>query len=92
MPYCRNCGHEVRGGIKACPECVKNRVIIVPQDQRIPTEDVGKSIRAVLLGLLVVVGALAASCGGGSGKMLDIADIGWTENTAIAGLTKILLE
>jgi glycine betaine/proline transport system substrate-binding protein len=32
-------------------------------------------------------------CGGGdSGKTLDIADIGRTENTAISGLTKVLLE
>lgn len=36
---------------------------------------------------------LAIGCGGGDGtKTLDIADIGWTENTAIANLTKVLLE
>jgi glycine betaine/proline transport system substrate-binding protein len=46
-----------------------------------------------LLGLLLVVGTLATGCGGGgSGKALAIADIGWTENTAIAGLTVVLLE
>jgi glycine betaine/proline transport system substrate-binding protein len=45
--------------------------------------------------LLVVGALLTAGCGGGGcdgGKMLDIADIGWTENTAISGLTKVLLE
>lgn len=50
-------------------------------------------MKAAFLGLLLVVGALATGCGGGdSGKTLDIADIGWTENTAIAQLTKVLLE
>jgi len=39
------------------------------------------------------VATLAIGCGGGDGtKTLDIADIGWTENTAIANLTKVLLE
>src|SRR5215203_2435127 len=48
---------------------------------------------ALFLGLLLAVVTLTAGCGGGdSGKTLDIADVGWTENTAIAGLTKILLE
>ena len=46
-----------------------------------------------LFGLLLVVGTLATGCGGGeSGKTLALADIGWTENTAISGLTKVLLE
>jgi glycine betaine/proline transport system substrate-binding protein len=48
------------------------------------------------LSFLLVVGALlTAGCGGGGGdggKTLDIADIGWTENTAISGLTRVLLE
>jgi glycine betaine/proline transport system substrate-binding protein len=38
---------------------------------------------------------LMAGCsggGGGSDKTLTIADIGWTENTAVSGLTKVLLE
>jgi hypothetical protein len=43
-------------------------------------------MRATLLPalfFLLVVGALlTAGCGGGD-KTLDIADIGWTENTAI---------
>src|SRR5215218_3054363 len=48
---------------------------------------------ALFLGLLLAVVTLTAGCGGGdSGKTLDIADIGWTENTAISGLTKVLLE
>jgi glycine betaine/proline transport system substrate-binding protein len=49
---------------------------------------------AFFLGLLLIVGTLATSCGGSSSsaKKLDIADIGWTENTAIANLTKVLLE
>ncbi len=44
--------------------------------------------------LLAVVALLAAGCGGGDdgGKTLEIADIGWTENTAISALTKVLLE
>jgi len=44
--------------------------------------------------LLIILGILTTSgCGGGaSARTLDIADIGWTENTAIAQLTKVLLE
>ena len=44
--------------------------------------------------LLIIVGLLAPGCGGAgnSGKTLTVADIGWTENTAIAHLTKVLLE
>ena len=44
--------------------------------------------------LLLIVGTLATGCGGDgdSAKTLGIADIGWTENTAIAHLTKVLLE
>jgi len=44
--------------------------------------------------LLVILGILTSGCGGSgaSGRTLDIADIGWTENTAIAQLTKVLLE
>ena len=53
-------------------------------------------MRAPFLGLfLTVLVSLLIGCGGGSsgsGKTLDIADIGWTENTAIAHLTKVLLE
>jgi glycine betaine/proline transport system substrate-binding protein len=60
-------------------------------------ESANKLVKAAFfLGLLlvVVVGTLATGCGGdgGSGKKLDVADIGWTENTAIANLTKVLLE
>jgi glycine betaine/proline transport system substrate-binding protein len=44
--------------------------------------------------LLIILAILASGCGGSgvSGRTLDIADIGWTENTAIAQLTKVLLE
>ena len=50
-------------------------------------------MKAAFLGLLLLlVGTLATGCGGDSAKTLDIADIGWTENTAIAHLTKVLLE
>jgi len=54
----------------------------------------GRLIKARLLGLLLIMSILAAGCGGGggSGKTLDIADIGWTENTAVSELTKVLLE
>jgi glycine betaine/proline transport system substrate-binding protein len=45
------------------------------------------------LGLLVVLWIMVGCGGSGAnGKKLDIADIGWTENTAIANLTKVLLE
>ena len=53
-------------------------------------------MRAAFLGLfLTVLVTLLTGCGvgsGGSTKTLDIADVGWTENTAIAQLTKVLLE
>jgi glycine betaine/proline transport system substrate-binding protein len=50
-------------------------------------------MKAVFLGLLLAAGTLATGCGGGpSGNTLDVADIGWTENTAIAQATKVLLE
>jgi glycine betaine/proline transport system substrate-binding protein len=50
-------------------------------------------MKAALLSFLLAAGSPAMGCGGGaSGKTLDIADIGWTENTAIAHLTKVLLE
>ncbi len=59
-------------------------------------KDAGKLMRAAFLGLLLILGFFATGCGGASGgdggKMLTIADIGWTENTAIAQLTKVLLE
>jgi glycine betaine/proline transport system substrate-binding protein len=44
--------------------------------------------------LLIILVILTTGCGGGDigGKTLDVADIGWTENTAIAQLTKVLLE
>ncbi len=38
-------------------------------------------------------GSFSTGCGSGAnGKTLDIADIGWPENTAIAQTTKVLLE
>ena len=51
-------------------------------------------MKGAFLGLLFIVGILATSCSGGAdgGETLDLADIGWTENTAIAHLTKVLLE
>ena len=53
-------------------------------------------MKATLLGLFfIIAGTLATGCGGGgadSSRTLTIADIGWTENTAIAQLTKVLLE
>jgi glycine betaine/proline transport system substrate-binding protein len=58
----------------------------------------GRFMRALLLPrlffLLVLSTLLAAGCGGGGGggETLEIADIGWTENTAISTLTKVLLE
>src|SRR3954454_1635319 len=51
-------------------------------------------MRTTLFGLLlIVVGALASGCGGdNSSRTLNIADIGWTENSAVSALTKVLLE
>ena len=48
-------------------------------------------MKAAFLGFVLVLSALATGCGGDdSGKTLHIADVGWTENTAIAQLTKLL--
>src|SRR5918994_721324 len=53
-------------------------------------------MRAAFRGLflLITVGIFSTACAAGvsGGRTLDIADIGWTENTAIAQLTKVLLE
>src|ERR687889_1843862 len=51
-------------------------------------------MKTAFLGLLLIVGIPTSGCGGGDngGRTIDIADIGWTENTAIAQLTKVLLE
>src|SRR5919107_3745705 len=51
-------------------------------------------MKAAFLGLLLIVGILATGCSGGAdgGEPLALADMGWTENTAIAHLTKVLLE
>jgi hypothetical protein len=40
MPNCPNCGREVQGGMKFCPNCGQDQGILVPQDQRIPADDV----------------------------------------------------
>jgi glycine betaine/proline transport system substrate-binding protein len=47
----------------------------------------------LILTILGILGIFATGCSGAdSDKTLTIADIGWTENTAIAQLTKVLLE
>src|SRR5829696_4342716 len=57
--------------------------------------------RLLVLALALTVAALVASCGGGGGgggseesanKTLTLGNIGWTENTAVATLTKVALE
>src|SRR5215213_3444050 len=40
MPNCPNCGRGVQGGMKFCPNCGQDQAVLVPQDQRIPTDDV----------------------------------------------------
>jgi glycine betaine/proline transport system substrate-binding protein len=50
----------------------------------------GRKLLAVILAL--VVGALVSGCAGGAQNELRIPDIGWTENTAVANLTKVLME
>ncbi len=93
MSHCRNCGYEIQGETKVWVECGLVQAFVVPWVQGSPTGSVGRFKQALLLGLLLVVITLAmGGSGSGSGKTLDIADIGWTENTAIAGLTKVLLE
>src|SRR5215217_4527980 len=37
---CPNCGRETQRGAKFCPQCGQDLSVVVPQDQRIPTEDV----------------------------------------------------
>src|SRR5215207_5263056 len=69
------------------------RSTMASQDKSISTKDAGKLVKAACLGLfLILVGTFATGCGGAGSKTLTIADIGWTENTAIAHLTKMLLE
>jgi hypothetical protein len=40
MSYCINCGQEKQGGMKFCPNCGQDQSVVVPQEQRIPTENV----------------------------------------------------
>src|SRR5215217_8971204 len=40
MPNCPNCGRAVQSRMKFCPNCGQDQAVVVPQDQRIPTEDV----------------------------------------------------
>lgn len=40
MPNCPNCGRAVQSGMKFCPNCGQDQSVVVPQDQRIPTEHV----------------------------------------------------
>jgi hypothetical protein len=40
MSDCPNCGREIQGGMRFCPNCGQDQSVVVPQDQRIPTEDV----------------------------------------------------
>jgi glycine betaine/proline transport system substrate-binding protein len=57
--------------------------------------------RLLVLALTLAVAALVAGCGGGGGgggseesanKTLTLGNIGWTENVAVANLTKVVLE
>jgi glycine betaine/proline transport system substrate-binding protein len=55
--------------------------------------------RLLVLVLAAAVAALVAGCGGGGGgsaesenKTLTLGSIGWTENVAVANLTKVVLE
>ena len=50
--------------------------------------------RLFVRALLVAWGLVLAGCGGGGSgsRQLVVGDIGWDENTAIANLTKVLLE
>ncbi len=56
--------------------------------------------RLLVLVLAAAVAAFVAGCGGGGGggseesanKTLTLGNIGWTENVAVANLTKVLLE
>ncbi len=46
----------------------------------------------MLLASLLVAGAFVFGACGGGGETLSVGDIGWTENTAVSNLTKVLLE
>ncbi len=52
---------------------------------------VGKKKLSAMI-LMLVVGILAAGCGGASSKTLTLGDIGWDESVAVSNLTKVLLE
>jgi len=38
---CPNCNNQVEAGANFCPNCGQDMNVVVPQDQRIPTEDTG---------------------------------------------------
>src|SRR5215203_6354662 len=40
MADCPNCGRDIQSGMRFCPNCGQDQSVVVPQDQRIPTEDV----------------------------------------------------
>src|SRR5215208_4007423 len=40
MSNCPKCGGEIQGGMRFCPNCGQDQSVVVPQEQRIPTEDV----------------------------------------------------
>ena len=40
MAHCHNCGEEIQGGMKFCPHCGQDQSVVIPQEERIPTEDV----------------------------------------------------
>ncbi len=38
--HCHDCGEEIQRGMKFCPHCGQDQAVVVPEDQRIPTEEV----------------------------------------------------
>lgn len=40
MAQCHNCGEEIQGGMKFCPHCGQDQTVVVPREERIPTEPV----------------------------------------------------
>jgi hypothetical protein len=71
MPNCPNCVRERQGGMRFCPNCGQDQSVVVPQDQRISTEDVpvppppkkgsprGGGRRKLIIGLLGLGGLVA---------------------------------
>jgi glycine betaine/proline transport system substrate-binding protein len=87
----RSC--QLLGNMLNNRNCIQEQTTADPS-QEVLAKEGAKLTKAAFLRilLLLVAGALTTACGAGESKQLVLADIGWTENTAISQLTKVLLE